>query len=931
MARTKRKMSLKKKMAAITAASLAAIMLVGGAFAWTDFSQFARNIFRGNATPDVLLHDDYEANVNKDVYVENTGGQEALVRVRFREFFQVGNDILVGGFQNDTQSWEVHKFVNAPAASTGLCTGDCDFVCHDYFDWYMTGAQKNYLRGTSEWGNIEYDDALIGTEGLNGQPIDKTLDASPVITMAQYIAAKGTVDDYDDPAAPGCWVLDTDGWAYWSKPLGGRVMDASGKITAYGETTNLLLDNVLMKKTPNDNYVYEIKVELNATNRSEAWELFDDATDNAKNLINSLVGVKTIIVDGKQVFVGTTSDPNVVEILNDKGKSQSPKVYWYDPDRSIMLDGKTTGDEVKTGVSKGLNGKFYVDNGDGTFTETLSGVTVRPPAGEEPGSKDDEYVAPTTKPLASQFVFSIVEPGGNVLENSSTPIKLSFAPGITYTGGIQYLSSNNNVATVASNGLINVKGISGESFTISVTLDDGTTATRPMTIRTAAQLQTSARQLASITADSVELYANETVNVNVTGIANDGTSNSIYNWLRTDYAIKTNGGTGSAVSAGGIFKAGTTAGTVVVTATPVTTDGSVVAPVDFTITVKSTPTADTNFYTASAQAGAWKTMDPDVVYRDGDGSQANPYQISSIRQLKKLANDIRINGASSTYGKYYELTADLNFAGDTSVDASLISTFNGVFDGKNHKIENLNISASSNAAVFWNVQYGELKNLNRVGGSSISSANNAAGLVGTLADNAKMIHCYNTATITATGNIAGGLVVAIQTGAVVENCYNTGLVTANEVAGGIAGNVSYAGGTATIKDCYNTGDVTASRRIGGIIGVVNTRVGGPQQVVVLDNVQNFGKVVATHSTSNQVGAIIGFLQDVATPAYDVVTNATNVKTLPGKVFKNTSTAQPANSFIGYGATTDLGYVNRATLSAGMTEDSGITVPSGFMK
>jgi hypothetical protein len=66
-------MSAKKKIAAVVAVILTIALLVGGVFAYTDFSQDFINRFRGGNDNDILLHDDFEPGVNKDVYVENTG------------------------------------------------------------------------------------------------------------------------------------------------------------------------------------------------------------------------------------------------------------------------------------------------------------------------------------------------------------------------------------------------------------------------------------------------------------------------------------------------------------------------------------------------------------------------------------------------------------------------------------------------------------------------------------------------------------------------------------------------------------------------------------------------------------------------------------------------------------------------------------------
>ena len=292
MARTKQKVSLKKKVAAITAVTLAAILAIGSAYAWHDFSQSAINRNRGIVSPDVLLHDDFadewiDGKREKDVYVENTGDIDTIVRIRFSEFLQIGNDKVVGTNSKDVKTWSVHTF------NPGL-PGHATSEAHKYFSWNMDGDQKVYLTDTSEMGYFEYEKtdytwtehhSITSTvdytveKGANGQPYGETLPAATVISMADYIADKANIDADD-----GCWIVDTDGWCYWSKQL------------KPGEATNMLLSSVEMIKNPNDNYAYNIYVDLEACNATEINDMIGKGmTKNAENnLINGLAGLVAI-------------------------------------------------------------------------------------------------------------------------------------------------------------------------------------------------------------------------------------------------------------------------------------------------------------------------------------------------------------------------------------------------------------------------------------------------------------------------------------------------------------------------------------------------------------------------------------------------------------------------------------------------------------
>ncbi len=314
---TRSKMSTRKKLAAITAFALIASLLVGGVFAWTDFSQNFINRFRGGVTPDALLHDDFEPWENKDVYVENTGEQDIFVRVKLNEFLQVGNNpVIPGTVAKDTKTWKTHLWDTTPA--------DCALETHDYFTWIL-GGEKIYLPGTSEFGNETYAD---GEEGPNGEIAKPTLPANDIVLMADYIANKAAYD-----AAGGRWVLDTDGWAYWSLPLETK------------QATSLLLTDV-DKKDPfniDDNFYYAIDVKMNATNKTEAWKMYKDATPEAiKHILPP-----GLIQIGDRLF-RYTGYPSVYEEMKKDGRSYAPQKFWLDDDNSIGATPETlSGDEIE--------------------------------------------------------------------------------------------------------------------------------------------------------------------------------------------------------------------------------------------------------------------------------------------------------------------------------------------------------------------------------------------------------------------------------------------------------------------------------------------------------------------------------------------------------------------------------------------------------
>jgi hypothetical protein len=264
---TRAKISARKLTAVLTAAILTIALLVGGVFAYTDFSQDFINRFRGGNDNDILLHDDFEPGVNKDVYVENTGETEMIVRVKFTEYLQIGNTPIVGTDPNDKSTWETHLF-----GETSPATENCTLETHDYFTWVMSGGTKVYKPGTGEAGN---DSFTVGQDFEDGAIAKNTLPANVPISMAEYMANRETYD----AEVNGRWILDVDGYAYWSKLLQPHT------------ATNLLLDNVITAVKPDDNYYYAIDVILEGANKTEAYKLIDrGATDDGEDLIDGLDG-----------------------------------------------------------------------------------------------------------------------------------------------------------------------------------------------------------------------------------------------------------------------------------------------------------------------------------------------------------------------------------------------------------------------------------------------------------------------------------------------------------------------------------------------------------------------------------------------------------------------------------------------------------------
>jgi hypothetical protein len=536
-----------------------------------------------------------------------------------------------------------------------------------------------------------------------------------------------------------------------------------------------------------------------------------------------------------------------------------------------------------------------------------SGEIVYTGADGIPGTEDDGVFVVLDYPLPTQETLFSVKYPVVIQQGKEYQFELDFADGRTYkndaqdtyAGKIKFVSSNPTAASIDDNGIVKAGTVINTSTTIAIILEDGSICTFAPTIRPATVANNN--KLDGVLDSEVTLSAGVVKKINANRKANDGSTNA-YNAVTQTFAITDAGGTNSTVTPGGWFRAGTP-GVVSVTATATDNENHSFEGT-ITVTIFGEPTAEETYRTASSD---WATLDPAPAYAGGNGTEASPYQISSVRQLKKLAVDIALLGTTeATYQKYFELTTDLDFSEDETVKSALIGTFCGTFDGKGHVIKNLNIDATgkSSVSLFGGLSYGEIKNLGREGGSTIGERN-IAGLVISVSNNGKLSNCYNSSSVQSQSIDAGGLVIS-GTNAIIENCYNTGDITTFGVQlGGLMSYCLYQGGFLTIINCYNTGNIesksttgttTAYIHTGGLIGCINVS-GGFVQILNMNNCFNFGDVDTPNNTLGRVGSILGGIIEERSDLVNI--SATHVYSRPEVVSINGETK--SNRPIGWGS------------------------------
>lgn len=210
-----------------------------------------------------------------------------------------------------------------------------------------------------------------------------------------------------------------------------------------------------------------------------------------------------------------------------------------------------------------------------------------------------------------------------------------------------------------------------------------------------------------------------------------------------------------------------------------------------------------------------------------NGSSAEKaYKITTTAGLNLLAQ--RVNTGTKYSGKYFELGADITYDG-TENNFTPIGTngydnqFRGIFDGKGHVINGINVNLPNNdfVGLFGNLRSATIKNVTLTN-SNITGRYWIGGIVG---------NCEP---------------------AVIENCHTTNTVTinANDEGGGIAGFVGNTGSYSQIKGCTSAAAVNGIDSdyslVGGLVGVIR-KSNTVQDCLYLGNTVN----------GRQFGAIAG--------------------------------------------------------------------------
>ncbi len=218
-----------------------------------------------------------------------------------------------------------------------------------------------------------------------------------------------------------------------------------------------------------------------------------------------------------------------------------------------------------------------------------------------------------------------------------------------------------------------------------------------------------------------------------------------------------------------------------------------------------------------------------IIIADGVGlNEAGEYLISNAAGMFWFANEVNVN-KNAFSGKTVKLTADINLnnAAWTPIGQTGVATFNGIFDGGNYTISNLNVNSETqtgknySSGLFGWVEshtagHGHLKNVN-INGATIVGHHNCGALVGYITQETALVEkCHVTganvscthANNDADGDKAGALIGNATNATPVKGCTaSNSTVSAGRDAGQLIG----AGREANVTNCSATNvEVTAN-------------------------------------------------------------------------------------------------------------------------
>ena len=198
----------------------------------------------------------------------------------------------------------------------------------------------------------------------------------------------------------------------------------------------------------------------------------------------------------------------------------------------------------------------------------------------------------------------------------------------------------------------------------------------------------------------------------------------------------------------------------------------------------------------------------------GEGTEDNPYQITSDEEMQAFAASV--NSGNAYDGVYFSLSEDVT-TGPIAADGNI---FSGVFDGNGHTVTVSIHSGYNEVGLFGHIENATIRELKVAGNLSnlgdITDEGGFGALVG-YAKNSTITDCHNSADIDCAYKCNGGI-CGYSEGSTIQYCTNSGDVRALQDNQDRTGGICGLNDGGTITHCSNSGHISGDDGIGGIVG-----------------------------------------------------------------------------------------------------------------
>ena len=232
----------------------------------------------------------------------------------------------------------------------------------------------------------------------------------------------------------------------------------------------------------------------------------------------------------------------------------------------------------------------------------------------------------------------------------------------------------------------------------------------------------------------------------------------------------------------------------------------------------------------------------------GSGTQSDPYKIATVEHLRQLSDDV--NDGNTYQDTYFVQTRDIDFEGAdfTPIGGKQYTQpgelgpttgyrpFYGNYDGQDHRISNVNITAPESfygTGLFGYTVSATIQRVHLMGTSTVTAPAIGGGIVGLVGGEVEVLHCEVGPDVTVQvdvsgshlGSAFGGIAGVIEKSGKVMYCTSAATVSGNgstkaNMLGGIVGYVSNANGH--VVHCHALGQVIGGvSEVGDFIGANN--------------------------------------------------------------------------------------------------------------